>query len=793
MAQRSRFQAPRTLSSLEDVQRALVQVQESLDAATRSSALLRVYTKDFGAVAGGFHRVSAPSAGLDVRLPKAGPDNLAEPVILHLEGTLGDVVVWAAPGDLVNGELTATFSVDGVIALWSNGVSRWAGVAQTPAESPAGAALDAEYVLGAAHASLPNGRVATDSTEIDVDLTVANVASWALRTASVVLGKLQNLTGLSVLGRAANSTGVMAAITAGTGGHYLRSNAALTSLEWGSPASTSVVASGVELQRAALTGAVSAAQNSNATSFAGIQDNGVAETAQPNLNFANTTSISFAGTQDAPNSRITVTATRAALTGAIEASANSNATLFSAGASGAGLTGGGTAVLTVGAGTHITVNADDVAVNLTTLVPAIDSTSIIANGTVLERAALTGFVSATQNSNATSLAGLRVNGTLQTARGFLNVLNTNTTSWATVDDSANNEVELRVNVQMGNWRDNGSLETAQAFINVLNNDAIELGITQDAGNQELELRATYVGTTSEVTIASATGNLGTINIAALACGGSVRVTSASSAFSIEGFTAKTDGFWFDFLCETGTTNHCTLLDEDATATAANRLSLPMDSDMSEQGQIRGRFFYRNSRWNFSGANQQVVGLNPTNYMGWQDTTGAAEILTAATNINISAGAAGTGDINLTAGDDIICTPGDRFRVTSASRPVYNDGADHDLALKDSLNPESTITVTGATGNLGTIDISALACGGTVIIGASATGAHQIEGFTAKPDGFWFNTISNTSQTTQYLNEDATATAANRIRVSGNVDSTAAAYGHGYFVYATSRWRGIVKA
>lgn len=77
---------------------------------------------------------------------------------------------------------------------------------------------------------------------------------------------------------------------------------------------------------------------------------------------------------------------------------------IAAAAAGSGLTGGGGSALAVGAGTHITVNADDVAVNLTTLVPAIDSTSIIANGTVLERAALTGDVTASQNSNATTIA-----------------------------------------------------------------------------------------------------------------------------------------------------------------------------------------------------------------------------------------------------------------------------------------------------------------------------------------------------------------------------------------------------
>lgn len=55
---------------------------------------------------------------------------------------------------------------------------------------------------------------------------------------------------------------------------------------------------------------------------------------------------------------------RAALTGAITAAQNSNATLFDTNASGAGLVGGGTAIMAVGAGAGITVNANDVAVTI---------------------------------------------------------------------------------------------------------------------------------------------------------------------------------------------------------------------------------------------------------------------------------------------------------------------------------------------------------------------------------------------------------------------------------------------
>lgn len=229
------------------------------------------------------------------------------------------------------------------------------------------------------------------------------------------------------------------------------------------------------------------------------------------------------------------------------------------------------------------------------------STSIIVGASDVQRAALTGFVSASQNSNATT--------------------------------SSEPIITFAASSNMSNER----------VLSDGDSTSVDLGTAGQA-------KVNYAGTPSAVTITGATSNLGTIDISALKCGGSVRVVSASSAYSIEGFTAKSDGFWFDFLAETGLTNHCTLFDEDATATAANRLSLPRDQDMSRQGQIRGRFTYRNSRWNYTGANQQVIGLNGTNYAGWLVTTGDFEIKTAATNVAITAG--GAADVNLTAGNDV---------------------------------------------------------------------------------------------------------------------------------------------
>jgi len=109
--------------------------------------------------------------------------------------------------------------------------------------------------------------------------------------------------------------------------------------------------------------------------------------------------------------------------GDITVSDNGDTWTIDTGVAGSGLTGGGGSALAVGAGTHITVNANDVAVNVSTLVPAIDSTSVVASGSVLHRAALTGAVTASQNSNATvfgasaSGAGLTGGGTAVLAVG----------------------------------------------------------------------------------------------------------------------------------------------------------------------------------------------------------------------------------------------------------------------------------------------------------------------------------------------------------------------------------------
>jgi hypothetical protein len=67
-----------------------------------------------------------------------------------------------------------------------------------------------------------------------------------LATAAVTYAKIQNAAGLSVLGRSANSSGVMADITAGTDGHVLRRSG--TTLGFGTIPASSVTAPGSNTQ-----------------------------------------------------------------------------------------------------------------------------------------------------------------------------------------------------------------------------------------------------------------------------------------------------------------------------------------------------------------------------------------------------------------------------------------------------------------------------------------------------------------------------------------------------------------
>jgi hypothetical protein len=278
---------------------------------------------DTTAKAGEFLNIEAPAAGLTVIFPEPVPSLRDARVTLSFRNT-NPVRLVCIRGE-INRESFVVNTAIGTFEAICDGLDGWS--VETGLTST-GSSVDAEYLLGAAHGSLPSARVATDSTEIDADLTVVNVVSWALRNASVVFSKLQDLTGLSVLGRAANSSGVMAAITATAARQTLRLNDAGTALAWGFP---------IEGQSAGA-------------------DQGDAHT----VNVASGDGVDMALAIAAGVATITPTIDVSDFAGTGLEDDGSNNLRIAAGAAGAGLTGGGGGALAVGAGTGIQVNANDV-------------------------------------------------------------------------------------------------------------------------------------------------------------------------------------------------------------------------------------------------------------------------------------------------------------------------------------------------------------------------------------------------------------------------------------------------
>lgn len=80
--------------------------------------------------------------------------------------------------------------------------------------------------------------------------------------------------------------------------------------------------------RPPFTGAIAAAANSFATLFAGIRDNGSAENDRTNLNFLSTTSVVSTITDDSGGDELEIAHERAALTGDVTAAQNVNTTAF---------------------------------------------------------------------------------------------------------------------------------------------------------------------------------------------------------------------------------------------------------------------------------------------------------------------------------------------------------------------------------------------------------------------------------------------------------------------------------
>lgn len=134
---RSKFQAPRAVETFSDVQRALALIEESLNSVSRSRYVQGLITHDFPSLLSpSFQRISPPAGGIRAALPAAGEQNAADSIVISLENPTGLLTLFAAPGNTINGAAAQSFSVAGIIELFSNGVDSWNSVAQLP--GPAG-------------------------------------------------------------------------------------------------------------------------------------------------------------------------------------------------------------------------------------------------------------------------------------------------------------------------------------------------------------------------------------------------------------------------------------------------------------------------------------------------------------------------------------------------------------------------------------------------------------------------------------------------------------------------------
>lgn len=114
-------------------------------------------------------------------------------------------------------------------------------------------------------------------------------------------------------------------------------------------------------------------------------------------------------------------------------------------------------------------------------------------------------------------------------------------------------------------------------------------ISYDATNH----RFVYSGSSTTVALSPTTGAVGVLDISTLLCGGVVSC-QPTAACNIDGFTAKSDGFWF-YLFYRDTTAFAITLNENAGATTTS-IRCPGNAAVVFTTQECVRMEYRNSRW-----------------------------------------------------------------------------------------------------------------------------------------------------------------------------------------------------
>ncbi len=251
----------------------------------------------------------------------------------------------------------------------------------------------------------------------------------------------------------------------------------------------------------------------------------------------------------------------------------------------------------------------------------VDSTSIVYDATshTFQRAALTGFATASQNSNATSSAEPIVTYSASANMSAERVLTSSTSN--TISTAVANQIAVESTAITGavaiaangtastfaGIRDNGAAENDRTNLNFVSNNDITLTVTDDSGNDELEITATLA--------AGSTQNEGTGGAVTLNAG--TKVLAITTNISISGFArsgGNVDGDRFWVRCNDGI--ECTL--QHATGTVANQMSLPYAEDMIVPGRGMIEFRYEGSWRGISTGNKGRL-LRVTTYTSGSGT------------------------------------------------------------------------------------------------------------------------------------------------------------------------------
>lgn len=392
----------------------------------------------------------------------------------------------------------------------------------------------------------------------------ADAFSGETRIVAVGLDVLPEIAGLTVLGNPTDATGPTIEVTASGALQYLRVNSAGDALEWGT---------------------ISIPPGGSAHL---IRQNGVDQTQRDALNFLDSNSIIVSINDDAGNNETEVIYARAALTGDIEATQNSNTTAFrafSAKSVLANATNASAVPLELagsGAFEYLRVNSTNTALEWEAIqvsspitissgiigfdLSAIDSTSVVINSGTLERAALTGDVTAAQDSNTTAFRTFSAKSVLANATNgsavptelagssafqYLRVNSANTAlEWAVLSVSSpitltgatigfDSTATLDNNARVVVRKNSGANVGTRRRLNFIEGTGITLTVADDAGNEEVDITIDASGASGDIVwtmaalsgAASAAANAAAIQT--LISGGTTHIQLPAGTFSID--------------------------------------------------------------------------------------------------------------------------------------------------------------------------------------------------------------------------------------------------------------------